>query len=90
MRENNEIFESIENLNKLVKETLNLNSKIPSLLDSLVKKVPQEQRGEVLKFVQESNELLDKSKSLDFNDVQSLIKDYKLKYEQSNSNKQEV
>jgi uncharacterized protein YrrD len=87
MKGNDDILKSIENLNNLVTESTKLSEKIPSLMDSLIEKVPEEQQSEVLKFVQESNELLNKSKKMDFNDVQSLIKDYKLKYEQSTNNK---
>ena len=90
MKANSDIFKSIANLNKLVSETNNLVENVPALIDSTVKKVPQEHRGEILKFVQESNELLDKSKILEFNDVQSLINDHKLKYEQGTNNKQKV
>jgi len=90
MKVSDDILKSVENLSKMVEETQNLNSKIPSLIDSLVTQVPKEEREKILKFVQESNELLNKSNTVDFNDVQSLIKDYKLKYEQGNSNKQTV
>ena len=87
MKVNDDILKSVENLNKLVAETNKLSEKMPSLMDSLVEKVPEAQQGDMLKFVQESNELLNKSKNMDFNDIQSLIKDYTIKYEQSINNK---
>jgi hypothetical protein len=90
MKVSNDILKSVEKLSKLVEETTKLTSKLPSFIDEMVNKVPREQQEEILEFVKESNELLDKSKKLDFNDVQSLINDYKLKYEQGNNNKQTV
>jgi len=90
MRVNDDIHKSIENLKGLVEESNNLTSLIPSMMDSLVAQVPDENKEEILKFVQESNGLLEKSKKIDFNKVTSLINDYKLKYEPSTNNKPKV
>lgn len=90
MKVNDDIQKSIENLKGLVEQSNNLTSLIPSMIDSLVTKVPEKDRDEILKFVKESNGLLEKSKTIDFNKVTSLIKDYKLKYEPSTNNEPKV
>lgn len=90
MKVNDDIHKSIENLKGLVEESNNLTSLIPSMIDSLVAKVPEKDRDEMLKFVKESNGLLEKSKTIDFNKVTSLINDYKLKYEPSTNNEPNV
>jgi hypothetical protein len=87
MKVSDDILNSVKNLGKLAEEATLIRSKIPSLIESLVAKTPEKDREKMLKFVQESNELLDKSANVDFNDVQSLINDYKFKYEQGTGNK---
>tara|TARA_R110000744_G_C19360638_1_gene561404 strand:+ start:135 stop:407 length:273 start_codon:yes stop_codon:yes gene_type:complete len=90
MKVSNDIQKSIEKLKGLVEESNNLASLVPSMIDSLVTQVPEKDREEMLKFVKESNGLLEKSKTIDFNKVTSLINDYKLKYEPSTNNEQKV
>jgi hypothetical protein len=86
MKVSDDILNSVKNLGKLAEEAGNLRGKIPSLIESLVDQVPAKDKEKMLKFVKVSNELLDKSASVDFKDVQDLINDYKIKYEQGTSN----
>ena len=87
MKGNDDILNSVKNLGKLAEEANYLKGKIPSLIESAMDKVPAKDKEKMLKFVKVSNELLDKSATIDFKDVQDLINDYKIKYEQGTSNK---